>query len=101
MFDYKVKRISNSFKVGFPISSLDNVVARLDQEKTNYIVVDGEKIIEKSYDDNNYFKYKFDMEEVLYNYLRVEKIVKCLEDNLMSNEFNGKLKEIEKILYSD
>ena len=101
LFDYKVKRISNSFKVGFPISSLDNVVDRLNKEKINYIVIDGEKIIKKCYDDNNYFKYKFDMEEVLYNYLRVEKIVKCLEDNLMSNEFNGKLKEIEKILYSD
>ena len=96
-----MKRISNSFKVGFPISSLDNVVDRLNKEKINYIVIDGEKIIKKCYDDNNYFEYKFDTEEVLYNYLRIEKIVKCLEDNIMNSEFNGKLKEIEKILYSD
>ncbi|MBR1937291.1 MAG: hypothetical protein IJ842_06350 [Bacilli bacterium] len=101
LFKYKVKKISNSFKVGFPISSLDNVIDKFHKEKINYVVVENDNVIKKSFDNNNYFNYKFDMEEMLYNYLRIEKIVKYFEDNIMVSGFSDKLKNIEEMLYVD
>ena len=101
LFKYKVKKISNSFKVGFPISSLDNVIDKFHKEKINYVVVENDTVIKKSFDNNNYFNYKFDMEEMLYNYLRIEKIVKYFEDNIMVSGFSDKLKNIEEMLYVD
>lgn len=101
LFNYKVKKISNSFKVGFPISSLDNVIDKFHKEKINYVVVDNENVIKKSFDNNNYFNYKFDMEEMLYNYLRIEKIIKYFEDNIIVSGFSDKLKHIEEMLYVD
>ena len=101
LFNYKVKKISNSFKVGFPISSLDNVIDKFHKEKINYVVVDNDNVIKKSFDNNNYFNYKFDMEEMLYNYLRIEKIIKYFEDNIIVSGFSDKLKHIEEMLYVD
>ena len=40
LFNYKLKRLTNTFKVGFPIHKLDNIISRLNEEKINYIVTD-------------------------------------------------------------
>ena len=58
LFKYKVVRLSNNLKAGFPINALDKVLIRLDKEKINYIIIEN-KIKKKNFFNNNYLKYEF------------------------------------------
>ena len=98
LFNYKINRIGSSFKAGFPVNSLNSIISVLDTNKINYLVVTENELIKKKYPSNNYLKYKFDMEEVLYNYLRVEKISKYLETNITDDKLGDKLIKIERIV---
>jgi len=44
-FNYKISKLSNTFKVVFPVSSLDNIISRLNNYMINYLVVDRDEII--------------------------------------------------------
>lgn len=100
LFNYKIKMISNTIKVGFPIKNIESVLEKLKSNSINYIVVDDDKITLKyETDDNNYSEYKIDMDSILYNLFRVEKLIKYLEDNVMNNDLAKKLDKIEKAVY--
>ncbi len=99
IFNYKLKRLSNTFKVGFPISSLNNVLNKLNQSHINYIVVNEDIILEENFEDNKYSIYKFENQDIFYNSIRIEKIIKYLNENILSKELNNKLKQIENILF--
>ncbi len=101
IFNYKLKRLSNTFKVGFPVTSLDNVLNKLNEYHINYIVVNEDIILEENFDDNKYSIYKFEDKDIIYNSIRIEKITKYLNENILSNEINNKLKQIENILFND
>lgn len=95
LFNYKLKRINNSFKLGFPIKTIDKIILKLNELNINYLVVD-EEVIRKEFKDNNYLKYNFNSEEILYNTLRVEKIIDYLNNNIFS--ISDKLNKIEEII---
>lgn len=99
IFNYKLKRLSNTFKVGFPITSLDNVLNKLNEYCVNYVVVNEDIILEENFDDNKYSIYKFEDKDIFYNSIRIEKITKYLNENLLSSEINNKLKQIDNILF--
>ena len=95
LFNYKLKRVNNSFKLGFPIKTIDIIKLKLEDKNINYIIVDKE--IEKhEFKDNNYLKYNFNMEEIFYNTLRVEKIIEYLNNNIFY--ISDKLDKIEEII---
>ena len=99
LFNYKIKAIGNTIKVGFPIKNIDSVIDKLKDNNINYIIVDDDKISKKyETDKNNYSEYKMDMDSILYNLLRVEKVVKYLEENIMNYDLAKKLDKIEKII---
>ena len=50
IFKYKITKLSNTLKCGFPISSINKVTNKL---KINYLVI-SDTLNEKSFDDNNY-----------------------------------------------
>lgn len=95
LFNYKLKKVNNSFKLGFLIKTIDKIILKLNEKNINHLVVD-EEIIKKEFKENNYLKYNFNMEEILYNTLRVEKIIDYLNDNIFS--INDKLGIIEEII---
>lgn len=95
LFNYKLKRINNSFKLGFPIKTINRIKLKLNEENINYLVVD-EEVIRKEFKENKYLKYNFNSEEILYNTLRVEKIIDYLNNNIFS--INDKLNKIEEII---
>lgn len=37
LFGYKLNKLLNTFKVGFPVSSLDNIISRLNNCMINYL----------------------------------------------------------------
>ena len=95
LFNYKLKRVNNSLKLGFPIKTIDIIKLKLEDKNINYIIVDKE--IEKhEFKDNNYLKYNFNMEEIFYNTLRVEKIIEYLNNNIF--DISDKLDKIEEII---
>ena len=84
---YKLKKINNTFKIGFPISNLDNVLNKISD--INYLV--NNIILENKIDNNKYNNYKFDIDKLLYNYIRIEKITKYLEDNITNIDISNKV----------
>lgn len=96
IFNYKLKKISNTFKIGFPISNLGNILNKLNEYHINYIVINEEIILEENFNDNKYSTYKFN-KNIFYNSIRIDKITKYLNDNI-SNDIDDKIKDIENIL---
>ena len=96
LMGYKLKKLSNTFKVGFPINSLDNVLNLLNENSINYIIVEDKIFLKKDFENNNYFNYKFENNTIIYNSLRIEKIIKYLNDNILN--ISDKLNKIEKII---
>ena len=97
LFDYKLTKLSNTFKVGFPISSLNSVLDKLNKYSINYIVIDEDIISE--FEINNYSNYSFDLNIIKYNLLTIKEITKYLNDNLLNNNITSKLDRIKDIIY--
>ncbi len=99
IFNYKLNKLSNTFKVGFPVSSLDNIINKLNNYFINYIVVDKYEITKrKDFDSNNYDKYIFDENTLKYNLILVNEITKYLNDNLQNENITIKLEKIKEII---
>ena len=100
LLNYKVKRIGNTLKVGFPINNISVVTSLLVNNNISYIVVDKDIIDKYDSNSNNYNCYYYDMEKILFNYIRIDKIIKYLEYNVLSNNMNDILNRIDEILKS-
>ena len=99
LFGYKLNKLSNTFKVGFPVSSLDNIISRLNNYMINYLVVDRDEIIKiRDSEINNYNKYTFDETTLKYNLLVISEITKYLNDNLLDENITIKLEKIKEII---
>ncbi len=104
IFGYKLKYIDqNLTTAGFPENAKSKVLARLEQNKINYIIVDRRnnyEIIEKNDNKNlNTYDEKFaESYEQSKLKLRIYNIANYLEDNLSKKEIKQKIQEIEKIL---
>lgn len=95
IFNYKINKLSNTFKVGFPINTLDNVINKLNDLNINYIVLDG---IKKEFKNNNYNNYIFDKDIINYNLIVINEINNYLINNILNNITN-KLERISKIIH--
>ena len=99
LFGYKLNKLSNTFKVGFPVSSLENIINKLNNYSINYIVIDKEKITKKKeFELNNYSNYEFDENILNYNLIVISEITKYLNDNLLSDTITSKLEKIKEII---
>ena len=99
LFNYKLVKLSNTFKVGFPVNKLEENILKIDNLNINYIVFDKEKeIISKSFENNNYFKYKLNEEVIKRNNILINKITKYLNDNIYEDSLDIKLKKIIEVI---
>lgn len=99
LLGYKLKKISNTFKCGFPLSKVNDVSKELGANHINYIVVKNDEIKEKQeFETNNYNNYSFNERIVFYNFLRIEKISNILSDNITKLDIDEKLSKIEEII---
>lgn len=99
LFNYKIKKLSRNFKVGFPIRSFEIVLDKICDKKINYIVVDDGISEKKEFDNNNYSRYVFDEKEIYFNYIKIERVINYLMDNMMKKDFYKKIKKIEDVIY--
>ena len=99
LFNYKLNKLSNTFKCGFPLSKISDICNELSNNSINYIMVKSDNIIDKQeFDTNNYNNYSFNERIVFYNFLRIEKINNILIDNITDFDINEKLSQIEEII---
>ena len=99
LFDYKINKIKNTFKVGFPISSINNVILKLNNYNINYVVIDNENIINnKVFDNNNYNDYSFNIDVIRYNLILIDSISKYLTSNVLNENISEKLYKIKEII---
>ena len=94
IFGYKIKRIKDNIKVGFPISKIDNIISLIGN--INYIIIDKDIVEKKEFSDNKYNEKDVDINNVLRNIIRTERINDYLSDNVLNNYL---IENIEKIIY--
>lgn len=57
IFNYQIKEFSGTIKVGFPITSENKVLNKLNKLKINYLIYDNETILKEKFNKNNYNMY--------------------------------------------
>ncbi|MBE5822043.1 MAG: hypothetical protein E7311_05620 [Clostridiales bacterium] len=105
MYNYQIKKIEgNVNSCGFPETALNKVISRLEDKCINYRVIDrsNEYNVEIEEDYKNKNKYD-EIYNVANKYItkrnKVNEIYGYLMENLTNDEINGKIVEIEKIVY--
>ena len=97
IFNYKLKPIKDTFKCGFPITALDNVINRMNNENINYMVIDDDIVKEENYENNNYKNYDLNINILKYKYYRENNIIDYLNENI-TNDISDKLDLFEEII---
>ena len=96
LFGYKIKRIKDNIKVGFPISRIGYITRLIDN--INYVVINNDKIIKKEFNNNRYNEYDFDISNIILNGIKIDKIYNMLNDKITDNNFNNIITSIELII---
>ena len=96
LFGYKIKRIKDNIKVGFPISRIGYITRLIDN--INYVVINNDKIIKKEFNSNRYNEYSFDISNIILNGIKIDKIYNMLNDKITDNNFNNIITNIELII---
>lgn len=97
IFYYKVKRIKDTIKSGFPISKFDYIVKLIGN--INYVVIENGNIVDKKiFKDNKYNNYTFDINSIIVNSIKIERITKILNEKLLDKNISNIIIGIEGII---
>lgn len=102
LFDYKIREYSDNIKTcGFPVVSLKKVIARLENKKINYLIIDRRNNYEldEKFDMGNLNKYS-----EIYNKAkkqinlktRIDKVSQYMHENINKESTLEILKKIEQ-----
>ena len=103
LFGYKLKQMEGISMCGFPLVSLNKVIAKLEQKKINYLIVDRRNNYEvDEYSNNknlnNYWEY-FEKARKYVNYkIRIDNINKFMLDNIDKEDFKNIIIKMEEII---
>ena len=104
IFNYKLKIVEENIRVcAFPVFILNKIIAKLEENKINYIVIDRRNNyeVDEKIDNGNLNKYNFYLEKskrYINQKNRIEKIYNYLVYNIEKNENNKLIKEIESLI---
>ena len=99
IFKYKLKKISNILRTGFPLNSINNVISTLKNNNINYITIDNDIITDKyESEKNNYNNYQYNIDNILFKIYKKDKIIKILEENIIDFKTDEKLDKIIELL---
>ena len=102
-FGYKMKLIKETMESGFPIRTLSKVMAKLEQQKIDYLILEPRNnyYIDFKLENGNLNKYDVVFKKA-YNYMRIsnriDRICEGLKLEISSEKIIDKLKRIEEIL---
>lgn len=104
IFNYKLKIVEENIRVcAFPAFILNKIMAKLEENKINYIVIDRRNNyeVDEKFDNGNLNKYNFYLEKskrYINQKNRIEEIYNYLVYNIEKNENNKLIKEIESLI---
>ena len=104
IFNYKLKIVEENIRVcAFPVFILNKIMAKLEENKINYIVIDRRNNyeVDEKIDNGNLNKYNFYLENskrYINQKIRIEEIYNYLVYNIEKNENNKLIKEIESLI---
>lgn len=105
LLGYKIKHLElDDVECGFPINSISKVMARLEQNKISYVIIDrrnnyDEEKVQDYKDLNQYNKYYIKSKHYINYKNRIERINKILLNNIENKNLKDKLERIEAIIY--
>lgn len=107
LFEYSTRNIEeNIISAGFPKSALPKVMARLEKEKLNYLILDTKNnyYVDEESDNNNLNKYH-EISKKAQKYVkykrRIDEVKKTLLKNIDEEDFGIKFRKIEEMLYGN
>ena len=104
IYKYKLKQIEkNIYSCGFPSTSINKIIADLENKKINYLIVDRKNNyrVDESIDNknlNNYSKYWEKANKYITAKNKIDYIYKYLIDNIGNDKNDETIKEIGKII---
>ena len=99
LLKYKIKKFSKTFKSGFPTLKLNVILKILEENHLNYVVLDEIEMIKKEFDDNKYQNFNFDIDRIMLNYIKIDKIMNYLNDNILNERITDILEKMEELLW--
>ena len=96
LFGYKIKRIKDSIKVGFPLNRLDYIIKLIGN--INYVVIDNTVVEKKEFDNNKYKDYNFDINSIILNSIKIDRIYEELSSRLLDNNIENIITNIDLII---
>ena len=106
VFKYKIKKDSKIATCGFPKGGLVKAMAKLEQNKINYLIIDTRNNYDVDYkmDFKNLNTYEEKLKKAKKYVKRIEKINKIqenLEENVENDNIEETIKRIEEIVYAN
>lgn len=96
LFGYKIKRIKDSIKAGFPLTRLEYILKLIGN--INYVVIDNTVVEKKEFDNNKYKDYNFDINSIILNSIKIDRIYEELNNRLLDNNTDDIITKIEVIM---
>ena len=96
LFGYKIKKIKDTIKVGFPLSRLDYILKLIGN--INYVVIDNTLIEKKEFNNNKYKDYNFDINSIILNSIKIDRIYEELSSRLLDNNIENIITNIDLII---
>ena len=104
MFGYKLKKFEKDYTTcGFPLDSISKVMAKLEEKKINYVILDRRNNYEEDEksDNGNLNTYDkiYENARIYVNLKRrIDQIYEDLMEDIESDSIKGKIIEIEEII---
>lgn len=102
-FNYKLKELDGIVSCGFPIESINKIMAKLENKKINYLIVDRRNNydVDEFYDNKNLNTYNQTYEKAK-QYINSKHRVDKIYQNLIHNLNNKKLiNQMEKVIINE
>lgn len=103
LFDYKLNEIESIKTCGFPEKSINKVIAKLEENKINYMVIDRRNnykvdLVSNNKNLNKYDKYYYKAKEYINIRSRIEKIYKFMLDDINKQDIKIIIKQMEELI---
>ena len=106
LFDYSIKKLDNNYDCGFPVTAINKIRTRVEEQKINYLVVnkaDNYEVYEEENfkSENSYMQIYNKAHKYINRKNRIVDIYNYLMDNINSEDIKDKINEVEDILYEN
>lgn len=106
LFNYSVKKINNNYDCGFPITAINKIKTRIEDQKISYLVInkaDNYEVYEEENfkKENTYIQIYNKAHKYINRKNRIIEIYNYLIENINSDDIKEKINEVEEILYEN